>query len=94
MLTVEVVTTDERERILSTSYDPTPVAGIEELLVRKALPLCRATASRAAIVERWVGGLPWHVPDRRSWEAADIAARWGFRGHARDLLGHRSRRRP
>lgn len=94
MLTVEVVTTDEREHILSMSYEPTPVTGIEDLLVRKALPLCRATASRAAIVERWVSGLPWHVPDRPRREAADIAARWGFRGHARDLLGHRNRRRP
>ncbi len=84
------------ERILSVSYDPTPatVNGVERILVGKALPLCESTTSRAAIVNRWVSGLPWHVPDRLRWEAADIAARWGFRKHARDLLKHGRRRLP
>ncbi|GIH10395.1 hypothetical protein Rhe02_84620 [Rhizocola hellebori] len=78
------------ERILSAAYDPVPakVESIEHMLVRKALPLCDSTTSRAAIVDRWVTGLPWHVPDMLSWQAADIAARWGFRKHARDLLKH------
>jgi len=82
------------ERIVMASYDPVPatVEGIEHMLVSKALPLCESTMSRAAIVDRWVRGLPWHVPDRLSWEAADIAARWGFRKHARDLLKHTPRR--
>lgn len=84
------------ERILSTSYDWTSatVNGIEHILVSKALPLCESTTSRAAIVNRWVNGLPWYVPDRTRWEAADIAARWGFRKHARDLLQHGRRRLP
>jgi hypothetical protein len=83
------------ERILSASYDGTPgtAEGIERVLVSSALPLCESTRSRAAIVERWVGGLPWYVPDRLRPEAADIAARWGFRKHARDL-SQRRRRRP
>ncbi|MFC4040007.1 hypothetical protein ACFO1B_16390 [Dactylosporangium siamense] len=76
-------------RVLSTSCDwaPATVSGIEHVLVTRAVPWCAATASRAAIVDRWVRGLPWHVPDRPRWEAADIAAQWGFRKHARDLLG-------
>jgi len=84
------------ERILSASYDwvPATIDGIEHVLVSKALPLCDSTTSRAAIVNRWVSGLPWSVPDRLSWEAADTAARWGFRKHARDLLKHRPRRLP
>ncbi|MGC5033931.1 hypothetical protein [Micromonospora sp. DT229] len=85
------------ERILFTSYDwrPAIVNDIEHVLVSKALPLCESTRSRAAIVNRWVGGLPWSVPDRLHWEAADIAAGWGFRKHARDLLKHgRPRRLP
>jgi hypothetical protein len=78
------------ERILFVSFDPVPatVAGIEHILVDKALALCDSTTSRRAIVDRWVSGLPWHVPDRPFWEAADKAARWGFRKHARDLLRH------
>jgi hypothetical protein len=77
-------------QVLSTSCDwvPATVSGIEHVLVTKALPWCAATASRAAIVDRWVRDLPWHVPDRTRWEAADIAAQWGFRKHARDLLRH------
>lgn len=77
------------ERILWT-YDwvPANVDGIERFLVSKALPLCESTRSRAAIVDRWVGGLPWHVPDRLRSEAAGIAARWGFPKHARDLWKH------
>jgi hypothetical protein len=76
------------ERILFTAYNLTPatVKDIEHLLVSKALPLCESTRSRAAIVNRWVSWLPGSVPDGSSWEAADIAARWGFRGHARDLV--------
>ncbi|MBF9132410.1 hypothetical protein I0C86_26175 [Plantactinospora sp. S1510] len=83
------------ERVLSTSYDSTPatVNDIEHVLVSRALPLCESSTSRAAIVDRWVGGLPWSVPDRLPWEAADIAARWGFRKHARDLLKHGGARR-
>jgi hypothetical protein len=97
-LTVEVVemAPNDAVEILSTSYDWTPatVAGIGQLFVSKALPLCESTTSRAAIVDRWVSGLPWSVPDRPRWEAADIAARWGFRKHARDLLRHGRRRSP
>jgi hypothetical protein len=83
------------ERILFTSYDWTPaiVNDIEHVLVSRALPLCESITSRAAIVNRWVGGLPWSVPDRLHWEAADFAARWGFRKHARDLLKHGGSRR-
>jgi hypothetical protein len=77
---------------VSASYDPVPAtfSGIEHILVGKALPLCESTTSRAEIVDRWVKGLPWYVPDRPYWEAADTAARWGFRKHARDLLRHTS----
>jgi hypothetical protein len=77
-------------RVLYASYGQVPatIEGIEQILVSKASPLCESTASRAAIVDRWVKGLPWYVPDRISWEAADIAARWGFPAHARDLLRH------
>ncbi|MEH1127866.1 hypothetical protein [Micromonospora sp. CPCC 206061] len=84
------------QRILSTSYDcaPATVDGIDHVLMSRALPLCQSTTSRAAIVDRWVSDLPWHVPDRPRWEAADIAARWGFRKHARDLLKHGLRRLP
>jgi len=84
------------ERILSACYDwvPATIDGIEHVLLSKALPLCDATTSRVAIVNRWVIGLPWSVPDRLFWEAADTAARWGFRKHARDLLKHSSRRLP
>ena len=80
------------ERVLSASCDWTPatVDAVEQVLVSKVLPLCTATASRAAIVDRWVSGLPWHVPDRPRGEAAEIAARWGFRKHARDLLKGRA----
>ena len=83
-------------RILSTWHELTPatVNGMDRVLASKALPWCRATASRAAIVDRWVSGLPWHVPDSTSWEAADTAARWGIPGHARDLVRHGQRRRP
>jgi hypothetical protein len=83
-------------RILSTSYHGVPgtVDGIEHVLLGKALPLCESTTSRVAIVNRWVHGLPWHVPDRPRWEAADVAGRWGFRKHARDLLKHGRRRMP
>jgi hypothetical protein len=83
-------------RILSASFGWTPATagGVEHVLRREAVPLCRATGSRAAIVERWVGGLPWHVPDLPSWEAAGIAADWGFPGHARDLRRHGQRRPP
>lgn len=93
-LTVEVaeVATNDAvgERILSASYDcaPATVDGVAHALVSTALPLCECTTSRAAIVDRWVRGLPWHVPDRPRREAADIAARWGFRAHARDLSKH------
>lgn len=84
------------QRILSASYDWTPatVNDIKQVFVSRALPLCESTSSRAAIVERWVSGLPWSVPDRLPWEAADIAARWGFHKHARDLLKYGGRRRP
>jgi hypothetical protein len=83
------------ESILSMSYGvAATVDGIERAFVSKALPLCESTRSRAAIVDRWVIGLPWHVPDRPRWEAADIAARWGFRKHARDLVTYCSRRLP
>ena len=73
--------------VLAVSYDRTPatVEGITRVLVSQVLPLCASTASRAAVVDRWVAGLPWHVPDRPRREAADIARRWGFPGHARDL---------
>jgi hypothetical protein len=81
------------ERILSASYwVPATIDGVERVLVSTALPLCESTTSRAAIVDRWVIGLPWHVPDRLRWEAADIAARWGFRKHARDLVTYGARR--
>ena len=75
------------ENILSDCYDwmPATVDGIEQVLVTDVLPLCESTTSRAAIVDRWVGGLPWYVPDRPRAEAAGIAARWGFPKHARDL---------
>jgi hypothetical protein len=81
------------ERVLSESFDrvPASVESIEHILVTKALPLCESTTSKAAIVDRWVRGLPWYVPDRFAWEAADMAARWGFRQHARDLLKHTPR---
>lgn len=84
------------ERILSATYDSVPatVDGIEQVLAGKAFPLLESTRTRAGIVDRWVHGLPWSVPDRLFWEAADIAARWGFRGHARDLLRHGPRRSP
>jgi hypothetical protein len=84
------------ERILSTSYDgvPATVDGTEHVLLSKVLPLCESITSRVAIVNRWVRGLPWYVPDRLRWEAADVAARWGFRKHARDLLKHGRRRMP
>ncbi|GIF96057.1 hypothetical protein [Catellatospora citrea] len=84
------------ERVLSVSYDrvPATVAAIEQVLAGKALRLLESTRTRARIVDRWVSGLPWSVPDRLFWEAADVAARWGFRGHARDLLKHGPRRSP
>lgn len=83
------------EGILSMSYRvAATVDGIEHVIVSKALPLCESTTSRAAIVDRWVIGLPWYVPDRTRWEAADIAARWGFRKHARDLVTYGARRLP
>ncbi|HEX5994098.1 MAG TPA: hypothetical protein VFY84_03035 [Jiangellales bacterium] len=106
---VEIATTDvtesiELERgcevvagegILSVSYGvAATVDGIEHVFVSKALPLCESTTSRAAIVDRWVFGLPWSVPDRFPWEVADVAARWGFRKHARDLVTYGGRRRP
>ena len=83
------------ERILSTSYNwvaPT-VDGNEHVPLGEAVALCESTTSRAAIVDRWVSGLPWYVPDKLAWEAADTAAGWGFRKHARDLLKH-SRKLP
>lgn len=84
------------ERILSVSYDAVPatVDGIETVLTSKAFALLESTRTRVGIVDRWVRGLPWSVPDRLFWEAADVAARWGFRGHARDLLKHGPRRSP
>lgn len=96
MLTAEIVevdTTGAPQRVLTATFDAVPATadGAERILTRKALPLCESTASRAAIVDRWVRGLPWSVPDRLSWEAADVAARWGFRKHARDLLKHSPR---
>jgi hypothetical protein len=81
------------ERILFTSYGvPATIEDVEQVFVSKALPLCDSTTSRAAIVDRWVKGLPSYVPDRLRWEAADIAARWGFRKHARDLVTYGARR--
>lgn len=84
------------ELILSVSYDAVPatVDAIAQALTGKAFPLLEATRTQADIVDRWVRGLPWSVPDRLFWEAADIAARWGFRGHARDLLKRGPRRSP
>jgi hypothetical protein len=83
------------ERILSISYQvPATVDGVAQVFMSKALPLCESTTSRSAIVDRWVSGLPWYVPDRLRWEAADIAARWGFRSHARDLVRYGARRLP
>jgi hypothetical protein len=97
-ITVDVLEVDASvapQRILSVSYDvvPATVAGVEQVLAREALPLCDCTASRAAIADRWVRGLPWHVPDRPAWEAADITARWGFDKHAGDLRRY-GRKRP
>ncbi|MEU8005156.1 hypothetical protein AB0B66_28705 [Catellatospora sp. NPDC049111] len=85
-----------RERVLSVSYDAVPatVDGVANVLTGRAFALLESTRTRAGVVDRWVGGLPWSVPDRLFWEAADVAARWGFRGHARDLLKHGPRRSP
>lgn len=84
------------ERVLLVSYDAVPatVDGVANVLTGRAFALLESTRTRAGIVDRWVGGLPWSVPDRLFWEAADVAARWGFRGHARDLLKHGPRRLP
>lgn len=91
---LEIAETGAPQRILSATYGvPATEAGVEQVLARQALPLCDSTASRAAIADRWVSGLPWHVPDMPAWEAAAIAARWGFDKHARDLLRHGARRR-
>ncbi|GAA3455064.1 hypothetical protein [Dactylosporangium matsuzakiense] len=70
--------------VLSRSWEWTP-ADVHRVLEREALPFCNATTSRRAIVDRWVHGLPWHVPDRLPGEAAETAERWGFFKHARDL---------
>lgn len=83
------------ERILSMSSGvAATVDDVARRFVSKALPLCEATTSRVAIVDRWVIDLPWSVPDRTRWDAADIAARWGFRKHARDLVRPWVRRVP
>ncbi|MFC7243183.1 hypothetical protein ACFQO7_11920 [Catellatospora aurea] len=85
-----------RERVLSVSYDAVPatVDGVANVLTGRAFAMLESTRTRSGVVDRWVGGLPWSVPDRLFWEAADVAARWGFRGHARDLLKHGPRRSP